>query len=122
MIIKITIDKKQINSLASEIASKVSNTKPAFNSFGDYFTKKIETQFKKEIDPFGAKWKDLSPATWKQKQTPKILTETYLMRSSFKKHVGKNEKASFRVEKVEGKPKKQKSMNQYYIKDIKSFK
>lgn len=63
----------------------MSNPRGALEEIGDYFVKRAEEGFRKEVDPYGTKWSPLSPATIADKQRkgyPKaILTRTRKMRS-----------------------------------------
>ena len=42
--------------------------------------RRTEDCFREQKDPWGNRWKNLKPATWKQKRNNKILTETTALR------------------------------------------
>lgn len=63
------------------------------NEVGDYFQRRVEEGFKKEVDPYSRRWAKLSPATITDKRRRgyplKILTRTSRMRKSIRVIINK---------------------------------
>jgi phage gpG-like protein len=71
-----------------KLGGKLADTSPLMEEVGQYLVSRIETGFKKEVDPYNKKWQPLSPATISEKERKgyplKILTRTGTMRSSIR--------------------------------------
>lgn len=50
---------------------------------GEYYLRRTEERFNREMAPGGARWKELAPSTRAAKRHAKILTETQRLRGGF---------------------------------------
>lgn len=84
--IKIEINRDQVDRLLKQYGSKLRNLEKPLAGFGNYFLVETEKQFVTETDPEGNKWADLAPSTLAQKRRlgypDDILTRTGKMRKS----------------------------------------
>lgn len=68
-----------------KLGVKLTNQSDAMQEVGQYFQRRVEEGFRKEVDPYNKRWAKLSPATIADKQRRgyplKILTRTRRMRS-----------------------------------------
>lgn len=87
--IEIILEDRAVQQAFRRLQRATFDLSPAMADIGEMYTKKIDTQFRKEIDPYGNRWAALSAKTLKRKlkarprQISKILQATGLLRASF---------------------------------------
>ncbi len=77
------MDTRTYDKRIANITRRRKNLSVPLRKAGLYLEQETEKQFAQERDFNGLPWKDLKPATWKQKKGATILTETGAMRRSF---------------------------------------
>lgn len=87
--LEIIIDDRNIRRAFATLRQATSDLSAPMADIGETYTRKIDNQFRKEIDPYGNRWTALSSKTLKRKlkakprQISKILQATGLLRASF---------------------------------------
>jgi len=77
----------KVQKVLLEIARRSGSMRPALKVMGRTLVLSTEQRFDKQVDPTGAKWKDLKRATWKKKKNNKILTESTNLRDGIEDQV-----------------------------------
>ncbi|MBD2492529.1 phage virion morphogenesis protein [Aulosira sp. FACHB-615] len=89
--IQVSADLNPILRRLTKLGGQLSNPADFLQDVGAYFEKRIDEGFRQEKDPYGKKWKPLSPATISEKERLgfplKILTRRGKMRSEVKTSV-----------------------------------
>ncbi len=92
MKLELEIDEQKIREIAGRLKNAL-RLKEALSSAGDYVLQRVALNFKKEQDPEGRKWPDLSEVTKNRRRGKryKILRDSGTLRSSFTKKVSDDE-------------------------------
>lgn len=76
------IDDQEVMRVLKRLADKGGNLRPALVNMGEHLVNSTQDRFDEQVDPDGAAWAPLRPATKDKKKIDKILTESSRMRNS----------------------------------------
>ncbi len=79
-----------VRRLFAKLERRTGNVRPALKSIGEYMLRRTDDRFKAERDPWGNRWKPLSPSTLKKKKNSKILTESHMLKDTMNFDARKN--------------------------------
>lgn len=83
--ISLSVNNTSVLAALTELKKRLDNLEPALDSIGSALVTEVAFEFKGEHDPWGGKWRKLSPSTIarRRKGSDKILRDTGIMANSF---------------------------------------